>query len=316
MSFKKILNELNIFNQCSRYGLSFWQCPQFLFLVMGLIIIGSTLTAYAIGNRYIKDPEMVTLIVLAIAAVLFVIASVITRSFERLAEASRMKSEFISIVSHQLRSPLTNLRWALDILMSGDLGQMAPKQQEYLTIIQENGLRMGELISDLLTVSRIETATLPLQSQEFNLEGLIRNLINEFKPFASASNVQLNLEAGGGLPSVVADPSQIKQVVANLIDNAIRYSASNREITIKLARQDNNAYFSIKDRGVGIPKEDQKYIFQKFFRSRNALHYQTHGSGLGLFIAKSIIERSQGKIGFQSEEGKGSIFWFTLPIKS
>ena len=105
MDLKKILSQLNFPAQCRRYGLSLWQCPSFLFLIMGIIIIFSAVVAYAIGTRYVEDPEIVALIVLSITTILFIIANIIVRSFERLAEASRMKSEFISVVSHQLRGP-------------------------------------------------------------------------------------------------------------------------------------------------------------------------------------------------------------------
>jgi len=315
VNFKKIFAQLNIPSQCKRYGFSLWQCPQFLFLIMGIIIIGSTLIVYVIGTRYIEDPKIVALIVLILTAILFIIAFTITQSFEKLAEASRMKSEFISIVSHQLRTPLCNLKWAIELLMSGRLGKIEEKQIEYFRILKENSSRMGELVSDLLTVSRIETATLPLKKKEFFLPDLIRKLISEFEPFAKASNVELKFKFQKDLAKILADPSQIKQVIENLIDNAIRYIKDKGEVEISLEKKNKNLYFEIKDNGVGIPKEDQKYIFQKFFRSENILRYQTQGSGLGLFIAKAIIGRSGGKIGFKSEEGKGSTFWFTLPIK-
>ena len=314
MDFKNILSQLNILAQCKRYGLSLWQCPQFLFLIMGIIIIGSTLTAYAIGTRYIEEPELVALIVLLITAILFIIAVIITRSFERLAEASRMKSEFISVVSHQLRSPLSNLRWAIELLMSGRLGKIEEKQTEYFRILKENSGRMGELVSDLLIVSRIETATLPQKRKEISLEDLIKKLISEFKPFAQASNVEIEFKSEENLPKILADPSQIRLVVENLLDNAVRYIKDRGKVKMLLSRRGQNLYFEIEDNGVGIPKEDQKYIFQKFFRSENILRYQTQGSGLGLYISKAIIERSGGKIGFKSQEGVGSTFWFTLPI--
>ena len=314
MDFKNILSQLNILAQCKRYGLSLWQCPQFLFLIMGIIIIGSTLTAYAIGTRYIEEPELVALIVLLITAILFIIAAIITRSFERLAEASRMKSEFISVVSHQLRSPLSNLRWAIELLMSGRLGKIEEKQTEYFRILKENSGRMGELVSDLLIVSRIETATLPQKRKEISLEDLIKKLISEFKPFAQASNVEIEFKSEENLPKILADPSQIRLVVENLLDNAVRYIKDRGKVKMLLSRRGQNLYFEIEDNGVGIPKEDQKYIFQKFFRSENILRYQTQGSGLGLYISKAIIERSGGKIGFKSQEGVGSTFWFTLPI--
>jgi len=313
MSFKEILSQLNIPAQCRKYGLSLWQCPQFLFLIMGLVITISTLTAYAIGTRYIEDPRMVALIVLLTTAILFIIAVIITNSFERLAEANRMKSEFVSIVSHQLRSPLSNLRWALELLMSGKLGKIEEKQTEYFKIIKENSNRMTELIKDLLIVSRIETAKLLIKKMEFSLEDLVKELIKEFTPFARASNVEIKFRAKENLPKIFADQSQIRLVIENFLDNAIRYIKGIGVVEIKIESQEKNIYFEIKDTGVGIPKEEQKYIFQKFFRSENVLRYQTQGSGLGLYISKAIIEKSEGEIGFKSQEGIGSTFWFTLP---
>jgi len=315
MGFKNILSQLNIPAQCKRYNLSLWQCPQFLFLIMGIIIIGSILAAYFIGTRYIENPELVALIILLVALILFIIAFITTRSFERLAEASRMKSEFINIVSHQLRSPLSNLRWAIELLMSGRLGKIEEKQTEYFRILKENSGRMRELVSDLLIISRIETTTLPLKKKEISLEDLIKKLISEFEPFTQASNVEIEFKSEENLPKILADPSQIHLVVENLLDNAIRYIKNNGKVKMLLSRRGQNLYFEIEDNGVGIPREDQKYIFQKFFRSENVLKYQTQGSGLGLYISKAIVERSGGKIGFKSQEGIGSTFWFTLPIK-
>jgi len=315
MFLKEIFSQLNIFAQCKKYGLPLWQCPHFLFLLMGLIIIGSTLGVYLIGNRYVQDPQVMALITLLVTAILFIIAFIVTRSFERLVEASRMKSEFISVVSHQLRSPLSNLRWVIELLMSGRFGKIEEKQTEYFKILKENNARMEELVSDLLTVSRIETAALPLKKKEISLEELIKELISEFEPFAKASNVEIEFKSEPNLPKIFADPFQIRLVIENLLDNAVRYIKDKGKVEIKLGKKGESLYLEIKDNGVGIPKEDQKYIFQKFFRSENVMRYQTQGSGLGLFIAKAIVEKSGGKTRFKSEEGKGSTFWFTLPIK-
>jgi len=315
MKIKEIFSQLNIISQCKKYGLSLWQCPQFLFFIMGIFIIGSTLIVYAIGVRYVEDPQIVALIVILATVVLFIISVIITRSFERLAEANRMKSEFVSVVSHQLRSPLSNLRWAIELIMSGRLGKIEDKQLEYFKILKENSNRMKELVSDLLTVSRIETARIPLKIEKCSLEETIKQLIKEFEPLAKASNVKIIFKPQKNLPKILVDISQIKLVIENLLDNAIRYIEEAGEVKIELAKQDNNLLFQIKDNGVGIPRGDQKHIFQKFFRSGNIMKNQTQGTGLGLYIARAIIENLGGKIGFKSQEGVGSTFWFTLPIK-
>jgi signal transduction histidine kinase len=315
MTLKNVLHELNIVSKCKDYGLSLWQCPQFLFLVMGAVIGFASITSFVIGTRYITNPAIVVLIVLFIAAVLFVISYLVIRSFERLAEANRMKSEFISVVSHQLRSPLSNLKWALELLMSGRLGKIEEKQTEYFKILKENTARMKELVSDLIIVSRIETATLPSKKELFSFPDLVRKAVVEFRAFAAASNVELKLDIKENLPSAFADPDQIRQVLQNLLDNAIRYIRSGGEVKIKVQKKGEELFFEIKDTGVGIPERDRKHIFQKFFRSSNILRHQTQGSGLGLFIAKSIIKKAGGEMGFKSQEKKGTIFWFTLPTK-
>ncbi len=315
MAIEKILEQFNLLAQSRKYGVSLWQYPQFLFLIMGIITIAAILTAYAIGVQYIAEPEIVVLIVLILSAILLMITFTITQSFEKLIEANRIKSEFVSIVSHQLRSPLSNLRWALELLMSGRLGEIEASQLDYFRILKDNSARMGELVKDLLIVSRIEQGRLPLKKSEFFLTDLIKDVISEFTPFARAFNVEISLETIDNLPKIFADSSQLKLTIENFLDNAIRYIKEKGKVEIKLKRKDNSLYFKVKDNGVGIPKEDQKYIFQKFFRSSNVLRYQTQGTGLGLYIAKSIIEKSGGKIGFQSEEKKGTTFWFTIPIK-
>lgn len=320
---KNLDNQLNVIGQCRQYGISVWQCPQFLFLLMGVVIIMTSLSVYLIGLKYISDPEIIVLIVIVLTIFLLITAYVIMNSFERLAETNRLKSEFVSIVSHQIRAPLTNLKWIVELLMSGILGKIEEKQIEYFKILKENLERMQELVSELLTVSRIEATKLVFKKEEFSLENLVSDLVVEFKPIAKSSDIKINFEAEKNLPKVYSDPFQILQVVENLLYNAIRYMSfitdtisedKQRKINIRLYQKGNYIYFAIADNGIGIPKEDQKYIFQKFFRAENVRRYQTSGSGLGLYISKNVIERSKGKIGFKSQEGMGTTFWFKLPI--
>ena len=286
-----------------------------MFLMMGLAIIFTSLTIYGIGTRYVLDPDLVSLIVLTVTIVLFVIAFSITRSLEGLAEASRLKSEFISIVSHQLRSPISNLKWAAEVLRSERFGEINDKQSEYIKMLGENNDRMAELVSDLLMVSKIEQGSLILQKTAFSLADLVKDVISGFRALAEASNVEIKIRFAENIPEVLADQAKIKVVVENLIDNAIRYIQERGEVLIEVTGKGENVLFKIEDNGVGIPREDQKHIFQRFFRSQNALRHQTQGSGLGLSIVKPIVEKSGGKIWFTSKENEGSTFYFTLPIK-
>ena len=312
---KESLAQLNIVTQCRRYGLSLWQCPQFLFVVMGIIIIFTSIFSYLLGVHYIANVETVIFIVLIIAIVLFIISYIITRSFERLAEASRMKSEFINIVSHQLRSPLTNIKWTFELLTSKDLKVPTGKVEEYMENVKENIARMVELIDDLLIVSKIEQGKVPISRKEVFLENLIKDLIERYRIFSEASGIELNLYFQEQTSQVFTDPSLIKLVVENLIDNAIRYIKGPGKVEIKLTMENKRVLFSIKDTGVGIPQKEQGYIFQKFFRAENVLKERTRGSGLGLYVCKSIIDNLGGRIWFKSEEGVGTTFYFTLPIK-
>jgi len=321
---KKIADEANIIGQCKKYNLPLGQCPQFLFLVMGALIIATTIATYLIGIRFNDDPEAVALIVITLSMILLVLSFVIVQSFEQLAETNRLKTEFVSIVSHQIRSPLTNLKWIVEILTSGILVNTKEKQAEYFKILKENLERMQKLVSELLTVSRIEATKFVLKKEEFSMENLVRDLISEFDPIVKSSHVKIEMTAAPDLPKVYSDPFQILQVVENLLYNSIRYMgfdsdrANNDKIhnavTVNLFQRGRYVFCEVKDSGIGIPRDDQKYIFQKFFRAENVRRYQTSGSGLGLYIAKSIIERSGGKMGFTSCEGAGTTFWFKLPV--
>jgi len=314
---KDIFYQLNIKRQCEKYGLSLWQCPQFLFLVMGCFIIIVSVVSYLLGIRFIVDPEIVALIVLIVAAILFVISFIIIKNFERLAEVSRMKSEFINIISHQLRSPLVNLKWSLDFLNLKKAEIDAEKREEYYSILQDNIKRIIELVNDITLISRLqEGENASIKKQKIVLSNIILDLISQFKFFADSLNIKIEYDIASDLPKVLADPFYMRLAIENLISNAVCYSSKNGIIKISLKKENNNILFKIEDSGIGIPEEDQKYIFQKFFRAKNAFNKKTDGSGLGLFIAKSIIEKFGGRIWFEPKKDKGSIFYFTLPINN
>jgi len=310
-----MLKFLDLFASCKKYGVSLWQCPQFLFSVMGVIIIFVIIATYFLAALKIGDPVFVSLLVLGVAGFLLAINFIITNSFEKMAEVSKLKSEFIHIVSHQLRAPLTNIKFSLDFLTSAKTIQTKEQQEEYFDILKENSSRMGDLIDNLLTVARIESGAFPLVKAEVFLERIAQKLVLKFKPFALASNVKIMLFSSDNSLKVMADSLWVEQVMENFIDNAVKYTKGQGEVIIKIYKKKNKVFFSVQDNGVGIPKEEQEFIFEKFFRSANSLKKQTEGTGLGLHIAKKVIEKMGGDIGFYSRENKGSTFWFNLPLQ-
>lgn len=317
MSFKTIIKKFDITAECRRYGLGFWQCPNSLFLVMGAIIIGAMIATYFIGINFV-EPELIIGIVSVVTIILLVIGHSLVNSFARIAEANRMKSEFVSIVSHQLRTPLSSLKWSLGLLRGKRIGNVNKKQREYIDIITDSNNRMIKLVNDLLNVSRIEQRRLEIKSQNFFIEKLIEEIVRELGFLAENCNVRVVFKNKKDLPKVFADPDKIQMVIQNLVDNAIKYSKKEDglvEISTEIDQKNKNMIrISIKDNGIGIPSFLQKQIFGKFFRADGLIKQKVEGAGLGLFIVKGIVKLSGGKIDFKSKEGKGSTFWFTLPV--
>jgi len=315
MDLINFLKDLNIINSCKRRRLSLWQCPQFIFLLMGLLIIFSLLLAYFLANRYISDPLIVNSLVFVLALVLMILNYLITNSFEKLAEVLKIKSDFISIVSHQLRTPLASLRWSFDALDKRLGPNLQNEIAEYLNLLKENVEKMNELVASLLIVSRIEEGRLPSLPEPFDLGQLLEKVISNFRIYAQAKEIKIDFLKENNLPPALADPRQIEQVMSNLLDNALKYSQERTLVQVRLIKFGKFLKCEVEDQGFGINRAEQKYLFNKFFRGESAFRAQTSGSGLGLFIAKSIVERNGGQMGFFSKQGAGSIFWFTLPTK-
>lgn len=233
---------------------------------------------------------------------------------EREEAVSRNKSEFISIAAHQLRTPTSAVKWALRIVLDGDLGKVNAKQAEILERGYLANERMIRLIGDLLNVSRIEEGRFGYSFEYIDILSVVNKTLGELMAVADSRGLSLKLyPTQEQLPNIYADPNRIGLVLYNLIDNAINYTSAPGSIIVKIRKVENALEISIRDDGVGIPKEEMHNLFAKFFRGANVIRLQTDGSGLGLFITKNIINHHGGKIWIKSEEGKGTTVFFTLP---
>jgi len=240
---------------------------------------------------------------------------VILHDITREKKVQSLKSEFVSIAAHQLRTPLSAIKWTLTSLLDGDFGKLNDEQMKYLGKTNLSNERMINLVDDLLNLSRIEEGRYIYRTTVASMENIINAAIKSTELKAKEKNIKISVKLDKNLPDIVVDEEKIKLVVQNLIENAINYSQKKGSvnITAKNDADKRELVFSIKDSGIGIPEEQKSRIFSKFFRAENAVRAETVGSGLGLFIDKNIIEAHKGRIWFESSLNKGAIFSFCIP---
>lgn len=229
------------------------------------------------------------------------------------AEFDKRKSEFISIASHQLRTPLAATKWLTDMLRKGDVGALEPKQQELVDKLFVANERMVVLVNELLNVSRLDAGVSKPSPEPTDFVELVDGVLSEAMPLLAAKKQTLTFDKKP-LPMAMVDALLIREVVANVVSNASKYSKDGGVVTVTLEHRGDELLVAVKDDGIGIPKADQNQLFKKFFRAGNALKSAVQGTGLGLYFVKSVVELSGGKIWFTSEEGKGTTFFFTVPI--
>jgi PAS domain S-box-containing protein len=234
------------------------------------------------------------------------------RANQELKKLDKLKSEFVSMVSHELRAPLTNINGSIELLLEGDTPCYDHQHRELLQIVGEQSARLTRLVQGILNVSRIEAGQLILQPQAFNMVGLIEKVIGVWESRGVANRFEHPRTQN--LPSVWADRDRTEEVLFNLIDNAIKYSPEGGEIRIDATTDGRSVIVSVSDRGVGIPADEIEKIFDKFHRVDRRDATETYGHGLGLYICRRLVEAQGGQIWVESVLGEGSTFYFSLPL--
>ncbi|MFZ2153942.1 MAG: HAMP domain-containing sensor histidine kinase [Candidatus Moraniibacteriota bacterium] len=308
-----IVNDFNIKKQAEELGVSVWQAPSFMFLMLGFFIIFIMTAVFFVSRAFISAEFLVVAESLVVICVLSV-GNIIIRNMEKLAQVNRLKSEFISIVSHQLKTPLTGISWDIELLVSRHNQGLSQRQGEIIKSIEASNILMAKMVNDLLDVARIDQNNFFTRKDEIDIVELVKKVADKNSALTQKNKVKINLLVDDNLPKIIADEKRTEVVLDNFISNAIKYNKENGRVDIRVAKDNNKALISIKDTGIGIPKNEQLRVFNKFYRSKEAAIKETGGTGLGLYIAKNIIERSGGKVSFHSIEGEGSEFRFSLPL--
>jgi signal transduction histidine kinase len=242
------------------------------------------------------------------------IAMTNARLYADVKAANEAKSEFVSVVSHELKIPMTSIKGYAQLLQMGAGGQISEEQRSFLDVISGNVDRMDTLVRDLLDVSRIETGRIKLELQSVNLAAIVDEVVRLLRQEFEARQHTLAVDVPADLPPVRADRTRLAQVLANLLGNAYKYTPAGGFVNVHAEIQDGLVLCSVADTGIGISAQDQKKLFQKFFRADDKFVREVGGTGLGLSIARSLVELQGGEMWAESKLGQGSVFSFTVPI--
>jgi PAS domain S-box-containing protein len=233
-------------------------------------------------------------------------------------EVDRLKSEFVATVSHELRTPMTSIKGYVDVMLMGASGQLNEQQKNFLEIVKSNTERLAILVNDLLDVSRIEAGRVTLSLQPLDMEAIADDIITSVKQRMKDENRPMEIEKDipSDLPRVSGDPSRVRQILDNLVENAYQYTPVNGHILIRMRKTDTMVQVDVVDNGIGISPEEGERIFERFYRGEDPLVLATSGTGLGLSIVGTLVEMHHGSIWYESlgVPGQGSTFSFTIPV--
>ncbi len=269
-----------------------------------------------IYSEWLKSPVFIlipSLLVISIILI-YLLNKNVAESLDQNQDIDKAKNDFVSLASHQLCTPLSAISWYSEMLLSGDGGELSKEQRKYVQTIYHSTKRMILLVNALLNVSRIDLGTFAIEPELTDIRSIAEKVISELPPIIKDKKINISKKYAENLPKIMADPSLVKLIFQNVLSNAIKYTPEDGNVDFSITKKEGNILIKIKDSGCGIPEEQKSRVFTKLFRADNVRRLETDGTGLGLYIVKSILDYSGGKIWFESQENKGTTFYITLPL--
>jgi signal transduction histidine kinase len=290
-----------------------------LTITIPLLVAGRTWQLTVVGNRNFAvtsaDQTLSAAITVFGASIVLLLLIVLYMQLqnrrERLLEQT--KDEFVSLVSHQLRAPITSIRLFMEMLLDEQVGRVNKKQRSYLDNVQASTLRMTVLINEFLNISRLELGQLEVRTQKMHLEDVVEGIIKQLMPLAEKGKLKVSFDKPT-LSEVEVEPTLYGQVVNNLLSNAINYTLPGGKINLKLSETPDGYLLDVADSGIGIPDEAKTKLFRRFYRADNAKRATSDGSGLGLYLVKKIVDMFGGKVWYESGVNSGTIFHVIIPL--
>lgn len=237
----------------------------------------------------------------------------LTAANEELRTLDSQKSEFITVIAHQMRTPLAAMKWTIDAIVKDSKSNITSEQIKLLQNAGESNTYLISLVEEMMLADKLESGNHEIILSQLNIKDVIQEVLNELRP--KIETKKLTIQQGEYIDSVCTiktDRDKLKSILQCLLENAVKYSLEKGVVIIQVFEKDGMLYVSIKDDGIGIPTDQQKFMFSKFYRGRNATRVDANGSGLGLFITKKLVEILQGTVSFESSEGHGTTFTFSL----
>lgn len=306
MIFFKKLRE-----KSEEYGIPFWKLPEVLLISSAIVNVFVMIITYYWAGDLAEDPREAVFIVALEAIIILVISNMIVESANGIINNQKLKKEFIDIISHQIKSPLTNIRWSLEML-ERKKNRGHEITDKYLHRVAESSEKIITLVNDFIHLSRMDEKS-RLEKKKINLAKLSQKLIENNSFFAQSRNVTVEFEQANEEFFVNANEENLQIALENLIDNAIKYCPEGTSVKIFLERKEENVIFEISNKGIGISQEERPFMFNKFYRSDKAKLLFSNGTGLGLYISKNLLHKMNGDVWFESKPGEKTTFFVKLP---